>query len=151
MGAVILDIFRGYRWQFLLWSVAIPAYVFLFFDSATIASLDTSLEVFLFKLIVSLLASVYLLAFLTFIHICPLMPLAAPNAMFQLFGKNGLIEFGQAALRLIGIIWCEAVKAEIASVTQARIHTEERLIKTSQFSLSSLPYRLYPQSCILLE
>ena len=147
----ITDIFSGYRWQFLLWSVTILAYVFLFFDSATIASLNTLLEVFLFKLIVSLLASVYLLAFLTFIHICPLMPLVAPHAMCQLFVKNGLIEFGQAALRLIGIIWCEAVKAVITSVTRTRIHIEERLIKTSQFPLSSLPYRLYPQSCILLE
>lgn len=152
MKSLTRQIFHSYRWQFGFWIISIPSYVFLFFDTAPVAlPLDTLARVVFFKSAVALLATAYLLCLLTALHICPMMPFGVPHAMLQLFGKDDLLQLGTMLFCPPELLKPAATDSPTLLQLISGLLAIDPFIKRDLFSLSSIPYRFYPLSCILLE
>jgi hypothetical protein len=151
MKAFVRDAYRGYRLQLLFWTFVVPCYAFFIFDSATIVNLTSPLQIFVYKTAVAALSLVYLHFFLTACYICFLFPFAAPGAMQQLYGRGAFLHWGQTILsppqilrnslvNLFGLLEIEICRPTLQLVSIAEL-----------FSPSTVPYRLHPLSCSLLE
>lgn len=140
--AMIRQTYSRFRFQVLFWTAIPLVYAFLFFDGTTSLQFEPS---FWGKITIALIAAIALHFTNALFHIFLLMPFGAIKAMALHVVHRLFIPFW------FYLVDCLELDKICSPLTRKRIEPWRAYSTASLFSLSSVPYRLYPVSCTLIS
>lgn len=147
----IQSIWKDYKPLAGVITVLVVGFTFFIFDSPSAAKLDSFWALFIYKAAVALLVSFYFLGILPLIHLCLLSPLRAPMAMAQIAGEQVLEQFHGAFRHTLIAFFAKLWHGLLEQFQVVRVVVTDPFKQVDRYTLNTVPYRLYPLSCTLLE